>query len=110
MRIMTLRVFRTLLVASLLSAGGAHAENVGKDCTFKGRKLWGKVQVVTSSPDIKIQIVNSFPDLKVMNVNSFPDACGKWQVVTSFPDLKVEFVTSFPDIKIMYVNSFPGVP
>jgi hypothetical protein len=90
--------------------GSAQAGNVGKDCMFKGRKLWGKVQVVTSFPDIKVQVVNSFPDLKVINVNSFPDTCGKWQTVTSFPDLKIQFVNSFPDIKIMYVNSFPGVP
>ena len=93
-----------------MGAGSAGAQAVGKDCTFKGRKLWGKVQVVTSSADIKVQIVNSFPDLKVMKVGSFPDACGKWLTVTSFPDLKIQIVNSFPDIKIMYVNSFPGVP
>lgn len=98
------------LLALCLTAGGTHAEIVGKDCTYKGRKLWGKVQVVTSSPDIKLQIVNSFPDLKVMKVNSFPDSCGKWQEVASYPDLKIQFVTSFPELKIMYVNSFPGVP
>lgn len=103
------RMAAALLVLAI-GAGSASAGEVGKDCTFKGRKLWGKVQVVTSSPDIKVQIVTSFPDLKVMNVGSFPDACGKWQTVTSFPDLKVQFVTSFPDIKIQYVNSFPGVP
>lgn len=96
---------------SLLAAGAAMAgDKVGKDCTFNGKKLWGKVQFVTSSPDLKVEVVNSFPDLKVMHVNSFPDACGKWQVVTSFPDLKVQIVTSYPDIKIQYVSSFPGVP
>lgn len=103
------RMLTALLLLGAVS-GEAAAQAVGKDCTFKGRKLYGKVQVVTSSPDIKVQIVNSFPDLKIMNVNSFPDACGKWQVVTSWPDLKVQFVTSFPDIKVMYVSSFPGVP
>lgn len=108
MRIVTWTLATAL--ALCVGAGGAGAQTVGKDCTFKGRKLWGKIEVVTSSPDIKIQIVSSFPDLKVMHVNSFPDSCGKWQVVTSFPDLKVQFVTSFPDIKIMYVNSFPGLP
>ena len=112
MRIVNLRTPCALAALLLLgmTAGEASAQAVGKDCTFKGRKLWGKVQVVTSSPDIKVQIVNSFPDLKVMNVGSFPDACGKWQVVTSWPDLKIQFVTSFPELKIMYVNSFPGVP
>ena len=108
-----MRIAKCALAAMLalsVGAGSASAQSVGKDCTFKGHKLWGKIQVVTSSPDIKIQIVNSFPDLKVMNVNSFPDSCGKWQTVTSWPDLKIQFVTSFPDLKIMYVNSFPGLP
>lgn len=83
---------------------------VGSSCTFKGKKLWGKIQVVTSFPDLKVQRVTSFPDLKVQRVTSFPDSCGKWQFVTSFPDLKIQYVTSFPDVKIQYVTSFPGVP
>ncbi len=89
----------------------AFAGKVNKsDCTFKGKKLYGKVQVVTSFPDIKVQEVSSFPDLKVKKVSSFPDKCGKWKFVKSFPDFKVQFVTSFPDVKIQYVSSFPGVP
>ncbi len=94
---------------------------VSKDCTFKGKKMYGKVQIVKSFPDFKVQRVTSFPDLKVQKVTSFPDKCGKWQFVESFPDFKVQFVDSFPDFKIQYVdsfpdfkvqfvNSFPGVP
>ena len=86
------------------------AGKVGKSCRYKGKKLWGKVKVVTSFPDIKVKIVNSFPDLKVKKVTSFPDKCGKWKFVKSFPDIKIKFVKSFPDIKIKYVRSFPGVP
>lgn len=81
-----------------------------KACTYNGKKLYGKVQFVTSFPDIKVQEVTSFPDVKVEKVNSFPDKCGKWQIVTSFPDTKVQIVKSFPDVKVQYVNSFPGVP
>ena len=89
------RIFILVLIALFpISAG-----NVESDCTFKGIKLYGKVQ-----------IVSSFPDLKVQMVNSFPSSCGKWQSVTSFPDFKIQFVTSFPDVKIKYENSFPGVP
>ena len=69
-------------------------------CTFKGIKLYGKVKVVTSFPDIKVKVVDSFPDLKVQKVTSFPDSCGKWQFVDTFPDFKIQFVDSFPDIKI----------
>jgi hypothetical protein len=77
-------------------------------CTFNGIPLHGKIQFVTSFPDVKVQFVESFPDVKVKFVNSFPDDCGEWQVVNSFPDIKVQIVESFPDIKIKVVESFPG--
>ena len=98
------------LVACLMAlsfnalAGTSNVDN----CSFNGIKLYGKVQIVNSFPDIKVKVVNSFPDLKVQKVNSFADSCGKWQIVDSFPDFKVKFVESFPDIEIKYVNSFPG--
>jgi len=79
-------------------------------CSYKGFKLYGKIQVVDSWPDIKVQIVESFPDLKVKVVENFPDDCGEWQFVDSWPDLKVQFVEHFPDIKIKFVESFPGKP
>ncbi len=110
-------MIRPLLLSLLFAAAFtvfptrlAFAGNVGKDCTFKGKKLWGKVQVVKSFPDLKVQVVKSFPDVKVQKVKSFPDKCGKWQEVTAFPDLKIQFVTAFPDVKIQYVDAFPGVP
>lgn len=79
------------------------------NCYYKGIALWGKVQFVTSFPDIKIQYVESFADIKVRFVTSFPDECGLWQITESFPDFKVQVVTSFPDIKVKVVESFPGV-
>ena len=100
-----------VLSVSMVIALFVFAGNVNKSsCSYKGKKLYGKVQVVTSFPDIKVQVVSSFPDLKVQKVTSFPSSCGKWQFVSSFPDFKVQFVSSFPDIKIQYVSSFPGVP
>ncbi len=82
---------------------------VEKDCTFRGKKLYGRVQFVDSFPDIKVKIVDSFPDLKVKKVKAFADRCGEWQIVRSFPDLKVQIVDSFPDITIQYVDAFPGL-
>ena len=98
------------VAAALFLMIPASAGKIGSDCTMKGKKLSGKVQVVTSFPDFKVKITSSFPDLKVKQVTSFPDACGKWQMVTSFPDFKVQFVDSFEDFSIKYVDSFPGVP
>ena len=103
------RWFGAAVVA--LAAGGGFAGPIDKDkCTFKGFRLYGKVQFVESFPDFKVQIVNSFPDLKVQTVSTFPDACGKWQTVSSFPDFTVQIVKTFPDLKIEYVRTFPGVP
>ena len=99
-------LFTLILVFTAFSAHSA--ASIGSDCTFKGKKLYGKIQVVSSFPDLKVQIVDSFPDLKVKKVTSFANSCGEWQEVSSFPDLKIQFVNSFPDIKIKYVDSFPG--
>lgn len=106
---------KILLGALLFIIAGATGVAWGGDskfnkssCTFNGKKLYGKIQVVTSFPDVKVQVVDSFPDVKVQHVDAFPDACGKWQLVTSFPDTKVQFVDSFPNVKVKYVTSFPG--
>ena len=97
-----------LSLASCLAIGGDKFN--ATTCSFNGKSLYGKIQVVNSFPDIKVQVVGSFPDLRVKKVDAFPDKCGKWQIVDSFPDLKVQIVDSFPDLKIQYVTSFPGVP
>ncbi len=83
---------------------------IGADCTFNGKKMFGKVQIVEHFPDVKIQIVEHFPDLKVEKVEIFPDSCGKWQFVDHFPDFTVQIVEHFPDVKIQYVTNFPGLP
>ncbi|HEY4242004.1 MAG TPA: hypothetical protein VGM88_19425, partial [Kofleriaceae bacterium] len=70
-----------LALAHSTEAGGSFDKG---SCTFNGKKLYGKIQVVTSFPDVKVQEVSSFPDVKVQKVSSFPDSCGKWQMVTSF--------------------------
>ena len=84
------------------------------DCSLKGKKLFGKVQVVSSFPDLKVQIVEAFPDLNVEVVEASPGKCGQckcgqWMMTNTFPELKIQFVTSFPDLKIKYVKSFPGI-
>lgn len=77
------------------------------DCTFNGITLFGRVQYVTSFPDITVR-ETAFPDLRVRE-GSFADECGEWEIVTSFPDFTVEIVTSFEDFGIEY-SSFPGIP
>jgi hypothetical protein len=78
-------------------------------CSFKSKKLYGKVQFVTSNADLKIQYVDSNADIDVQMVTASPTTCGKWQEVKSSPDLKVQIVNSFPDIKVRLVKSNPGM-
>jgi len=79
------------------------------ECTFKSKKLFGKIQFVTSHPDIKIQYVDAGADIDVQMVTSSATSCGKWQEVKSSPDLKVQVVNSFPDLKVRLVKSNPGM-
>lgn len=102
---------RAVLTAIALAAAipiEAHDSFRKDSCTFHGKKLYGKIQVVTAFPDVKVQVVNAFPDVRVIEVQAFPDQCGMWQMVDAFPDTKVQFVDSFPDVKIQYVDAFPG--
>ncbi len=78
-------------------------------CDFKGKKLYGKIQFVSSHPDVKIQYVDSHADIKVQMVTSGATSCGKWQEVSSGATLKVQIVNSFPDLKVKLVTSSPGM-
>lgn len=98
----------TVMLMTFALMNTTFAAQITGDGYCKGIRLWGKVRVVNSFPDLKVQIVDSFPDLKVQQVTSFPDALGKWQFVTSGEDFTVQFVDAFPDIKIKFVNAFPG--
>ncbi len=111
--------FQPLLIVIILtvplepSASPTHqptTTRVANDCTFKGKKLYGKIKIVTSFPDFKVKKVTTFPDLKVKKVTSFPDKCGKWKFVEQFPDIKIKWVNSFEDFSVKFVSSFPGVP
>ncbi len=105
---MRIRMILVSAMISLLAASAVQAGKVDGNCTYAGKKLYGRIQVVSAFPDVKVQVVSSFPDLKVKTVENFPTKCGMWQMVESFPDTKVQFVNSFPDVKIQFVESFPG--
>ena len=84
-----------------------------EQCTItkdgKTYPLYGKVEIVTSFPDLKVQLVDAFPNLEVKVVDAFPDKCGEVKIVDSFPDVKIQIVDAFPDIKVKLVDAFPGV-
>ena len=99
-----------VLVASPRRASGGASAFDKATCSFNGKKLYGKIEIVTAFPDVKVQEVKAFPDLKIEEVNAFPDKCGLWQLVKAFPNTKVQYVNAFPDVKIQHVKAFPGVP
>ena len=95
-------------IICLATSAGAAAQ-ISSDGYFNGIRLWGRVRVVNSFPDLKVQIVDSFPDLKVKRVSAFPSKIGEWQFVTSGEDFTIQFVDVFPDIRIKFVDAFPGL-
>ena len=101
-----------LALAAVVAASVVNASDrrLGPDCSIKGKRLQGRVQIVSAFPDVKAQVVTAFPDLRVQLVSAFPDSCGKWTYVTAFPDFTIEFVQAFPDVRIEFVNAFPGRP
>ncbi|WP_298518961.1 hypothetical protein [uncultured Kordia sp.] len=103
--------FLFLLLISLVCISASSLPLQQDDCTFEGKKLYGKIRFVeyANDADVKIKIVNSFSDIKVKFVESFADDCGEWQVVEYGEDLKVAVVEHFPDIKVKFVTSFPGM-
>lgn len=104
-------VLGTVMIATAVAhpwaaqAGGSF--NKGS-CTFNGKRLYGKVQEVSSGADLTVQVVSTLADLKVQKVSSLPSSCGQWQMVDSLGDFKVKFVSSLADLKIQYVSSLPG--
>jgi hypothetical protein len=79
-------------------------------CSFRGKKLYGKIQIVAEHGDVTVQEVAAFPDLKMKQVRAYADRCGLWQVVKSGADTKVQFVPAFADVRIQRVSAFPGLP
>ena len=77
-------------------------------CTYNGKPLYGKVEIVDFAADIDVRVVDYFPDLNVEAVDYFPNSCGKWEFVDYFPDFTVRFVDYFGDLTIKFVDYFPG--
>ncbi len=78
-------------------------------CTYRGRPLSGRVQVVDHLPDLKIAVVTTRPDLRVRIVShSPPNRCGEWQFVEQLGQLRVQFVEHFSDLRVQFVTRNSG--
>jgi hypothetical protein len=88
-------------------SGGSRSRGLS-GCTFNGKNLYGRVQIVDFFPDVTVSVASFFPDLRVQRVDMFANSCGRWQFVDMFPDFTIKFVDFFPDITIQFVDMFPG--
>ena len=79
------------------SDGTARPSKISAECTFRGHRLYGKIQIVERHADLKVRVVERFPK-----------RCGQWQLVERFADTKVRLVQRHPDVTIRYVERFPG--
>ena len=101
---MKLLLSTVLMFLMLFQSDGKFDKNT---CTCKGKKLQGKVKVVTAFPDFKVKVVDAFPDLKVrIRSRSFDvNNCGDWVFVESFPDFTIQYVDAFPDFTIKMTSN-----
>jgi hypothetical protein len=108
-----------LALAVVAVGAGTHAEVSARStsgivdkgtCSFRGKKLYGKIQIVSEHADVTVQEVGAFPDLKMKQVSAYADRCGMWQLVDTGADTKIQFVSAFPDVRIQRVIAFPGLP
>lgn len=101
---------KKFLLIILIAFSQILANPISPDCTFKGKKLYGKIKVVTWGEDVKVRIVTSNEDLKVyLNTNTWTDRCGEWYFVDWGEDFKIRFVDWGEDFRIRYVGFSPGL-
>lgn len=101
---------KTLFVSLfLLFSPSVYSQVVDNNCTYKGVKLYGEVEVVTSFADFRVYISSSrwsncYP---VELVSSLATECHEWEIVNSFPDFTIEIVSSeiFADFSIYLESS-----
>ena len=83
--------------------------NVSADCTLKGKKLYGNIQIVDIGEDVTIENATTGEDLKIEVVKTGAFRCGQWLFVNTGADLKVKFVHTNADIHIQFVTTGPGL-
>lgn len=73
-----------------------------ENCTFKGKKLYGNVRVVSSGETFQVRVVEFGENLQV-KITDHPYSCGEWRFVTSGEDFTVRFVTFGEDFSIRII-------
>jgi hypothetical protein len=86
------------------------ANPIQPDCTFKGKKLQGKIRIVTANEDIRVRVVNANENFRVyLNPVTWQERCGEWHFVETNEDFRIRFVDANEDFRIRYVIHNPGL-
>lgn len=101
------KLILSVLLLAGMSLGGTG--RIGEDCSFNGKKLYGKVKIVSYGEDFKILPAGYGEDLRVETVGYGAGSCGKWEIVTYGEDFKIRFVEYGEDFKIRFVSYNPGL-
>lgn len=94
-----------LLVIFIVVGFGCSSQDINPyTCTYKGKKLYGKVKIVNSNADFIVKIVNSNEDISILQTSGNPNDCGEWKFVEYSEDFKIQIVTSGEDFTIRYTT------
>jgi len=103
---LTLFWISLVLMTTGVSAGG----KISSDCTFHGKKLYGKVKVTNhANEDFRVRVVPGAEDLRVKKVRYNPNRCGQWTFVDHNPDFTIRFVRGAEHFTIRYVSGAEGL-
>lgn len=100
----------SILILFFIFTIGILTQPIPKDCTFKGKKLLGRVQIVEYGADFKISAVEYGEDLRIQAKSYNDSRCGNWYFVENGGDFKVQFVEYGEDFKIKFVEFGEGLP
>lgn len=98
--------FILLLLVSL----SIYSNPISKDCTFKGKKLAGRIKIVSHAADFTVLVRQYAADLNVKISQGSLKDCGEWQFVESGENFRIQIVNHAPDFSIKFVHSMPGLP
>ncbi len=88
---------------------GLNANPISKDCTYKGKKIFGKVKIVEWGQNFQVKTFTWGADIHVKVTNGVQRNCGEWQFVEWGEDFSIKIVDYGQDFSIQYVTYSPGL-
>ena len=70
--------------------------------------LYGNVEIVDHSPDLRVEIVDHNPDIYVRPHHN-PRDCGEYRIVDHSPDVRIEIVDHSPDLTVEIRDHHPHI-